>query len=352
MSTVLRSYSKINLGLAIGPTRPDGFHGLTTCYQTLEAHDLVTVEAHPASVTAISLACNDERVPCDHRNTAWKAVERTLTAMGVTATVSIHIEKRLPVQGGMGAGSANAVAAALALEIELAKHGVAPLSGAQRLEVGAAVGSDVPLFLIGGAVLGVSRGEEVYPLPDFESTHCVVALPEIGVSTPEAFRDWDKLHLERTAALTPASSSDKLSELSKALASAMSEPHSSGVFRNAGGLAERSKHSAESVEESNPLLALVRTGIENDFEEVVFPRYPQLGQIKRVLEGSDRSVSDTTGHAAIYACLSGSGSALFGLYRTAEAAEAAVARLEAQGIRSLLTRTLPRERYWGSMRVK
>ncbi|GGH07624.1 4-(cytidine 5'-diphospho)-2-C-methyl-D-erythritol kinase [Silvibacterium dinghuense] len=362
MSTVLRSYSKINLGLAIGPTRPDGFHGLTTCYQTLEAHDLVSVAVRRADATAISLSCDDARVPCDGRNTAWKAVERTLEAMGVTAEVAIHIDKRLPVQGGMGAGSANAAAAALALEIELEELGLVPEawatragavhSGAARLEIAAAVGSDVPLFLVGGAVLGVSRGEEVYPLPDFEPVHCVVALPEIGVSTPEAFRDWDRLYAERASALaasplTGAPPSDRLSELSKALAAAMSEPHSSGVFRNAGGLAERSKVSAGSVEASNPLLALVRTGIENDFEEVVFPRYPQLGQIKRVLADSGKP-----GHAAIYACLSGSGSALFGLYRTAEAAEAAGTRLEEQGIRSLRTKTLPRDRYWGGMRVE
>ena len=84
-------------------------------------------------------------------------VELALARMGVAAEVAIHIEKALPVQGGMGAGSANAAAALIGLEREL---GIA-LPEAERLELAAEVGSDVPLFLVGGAVLGVGRGEIV-----------------------------------------------------------------------------------------------------------------------------------------------------------------------------------------------
>ncbi len=348
MPTTIRSFSKINLGLAIGPSRADGFHALTTLYQTLEAHDLVAVEARPATVTTISLASNDGRVPVDSRNTAWKAAEFLLEAAGLKAAVEIHIDKRLPVQGGMGAGSANAVAALIGLEIELKKHGCALPSRAERLKMAAGIGSDVPLFLVGGAVLGLGRGEEVYPLPDLPVTHCVVALPEIGVSTPQAFRDWDIRHTEPSGpapglsvsaaldvSLTGTQPSDRLSELSRALAAALCEPHSSGVFTLGGDLAE------------NPLLALVRTGIENDFEEVVFPKYPLLGEIKRIL-----AASDVPEQSALFASLSGSGSALFGLYGSARAAEAAVIRLQERGIRSLLTKTLPREEYWRSMVVK
>src|SRR5215831_16933573 len=156
MSTRVRSYSKVNLGLAIGPVRPDGFHGLTTVYQTLELHDLVTVSARRASVAKIELTTNDERVPVDGRNTCWKMVERALQRMELAAEVSIHIDKRLPVQGGMGAGSANAAAALIGLEREL---GLA-LPGGERLRVAGEVGSDVPLFLLGGSVLGIGRGEQ------------------------------------------------------------------------------------------------------------------------------------------------------------------------------------------------
>jgi 4-diphosphocytidyl-2-C-methyl-D-erythritol kinase len=359
MSTTVRSFAKINLGLAIGPARADGFHSLTTLYQTIGAHDLVTVEARPARETSITLTSNDDRVPVDERNTAFKSVKAALAAKEVTAGVRIHIDKRLPVQGGLGAGSANAVAALIGLERELGAAGIAPLSGPERLRIAAEVGSDVPLFLIGGAVLGVGRGEEVYPMPDLPVTACVVALPDVGVSTPQAFRDWDARHgvqtdgtggvesvKSRGGALTEAAVSDRLDELSRALSTVFCEPHSSGVFLE--DLAAISGPSANfTAGAKNPLLALVRTGIENDFEEVVFPQNPLLGEIKRVLAASEEPEC-----AALYAALSGSGSALFGLYGTQEAARAAVTRLSVMEIRSVMTETMPRERYWRSLVVK
>ena len=119
MPTVVRSHAKINLGLGVGALRPDGFHSLSTVYQTLELHDLVTVTARPAATTVLRLTSNDRRVPVDVRNTAWKMVSLALEALGAGAEVEIHIEKRLPVQGGLGAGSANAVAALVGLEAEL-----------------------------------------------------------------------------------------------------------------------------------------------------------------------------------------------------------------------------------------
>ena len=109
----------------------------------------------------ISLTTNHPQVPTDARNTAWKMVELALARMGVAAEVAIHIEKELPVQGGMGAGSANAAAALIGLERELVA-----LPEAERLELAAEVGSDVPLFLIGGAVLGTGRGEQVAAMQD------------------------------------------------------------------------------------------------------------------------------------------------------------------------------------------
>jgi 4-diphosphocytidyl-2-C-methyl-D-erythritol kinase len=96
----------------------------------------------------------------------------------------------------------------------------------------------------------------------------------------------------------------------------------------------------------DPLLALVRTGIENDFERVVFPQYPFLGEIKRILVGRPEAED-----AAVFASLSGSGSALYGLYRTARAAQAALGRLTQNGITGLVTRTLPRSDYWSTMMV-
>jgi 4-diphosphocytidyl-2-C-methyl-D-erythritol kinase len=357
MATTVRSHAKINLGLYIGAPRPDGYHALATVYQTLELYDLVSVTVRPgADTTAIHLTSNDARVPTDEHNTAWKMIHLVLEELGMKAGVEVHIEKRLPVQGGLGAGSANAVAALVGLEAEL---GITQNLGAPgpshlgtwdrweatRLELAAQVGSDVPLFLVGGAVLGRDRGQQVEPLPDFEPVWCVVATPEVGVSTPQAFRDWDLLCMAE--GLTARASADKLEQLSRAYASAFREAipeggqgdGSSGVPSNEGDLAGP----AES--------ALVRTGImswiENDFERVVFPQQPSLAEIKRILSGSG------TPEAALHASLSGSGSALFGLYRTRGDAEAAQARLKKQvqglEVRSTLTRTLPRAEYWRDM---
>ncbi len=248
MATTVRSHAKINLGLYIGAPRPDGFHALATVYQTLEMHDLVTVTARLASETSIQVTSNDARVPSHERNTAWKMVSLALEGLKLSAEVSIHIEKRLPVQGGLGAGSANAVAALVGFETELdiASHNVsepasqqgAPRWPEKRLEIAAQVGSDVPLFLVGGTILGFDRGQQVRPLPDIEPTWCVVAIPEVGISTAQAFRDWDALCAAE--GLTPEASTDKLNELSRAYASAFAgaipeceaETGSSGVISN------------------------------------------------------------------------------------------------------------------------
>jgi 4-diphosphocytidyl-2-C-methyl-D-erythritol kinase len=362
MSTAVRSHAKINLGLGIGAPRADGYHALITVYQTLELHDVVTVTARWAADTAIRITSNDERVPTDERNTAWKMVELALKTLRIDAEVHIDIDKRLPVQGGLGAGSANAVAALVGLEAELRigeSSGFPPfeqkaLEGwgtqaegpmqsllTQRLAMAAQVGSDVPLFLVGGTVLGVDRGQEVYPLADIEPVWCVVAMPEVGVSTPQAFRDWDALCAAE--GLTPEASTAKLIELSRAYASAFAGRNpqggpgagSSGVLSNEEDLA--------GPQES----ALVRTGIsswiQNDFERVVFPQHPSLAEIKRILAGAG------TPEAALHASLSGSGSALFGLYLTHGDAEAACERSRSAGVRSRLTRTVPRAAYWHDM---
>ena len=342
MSVRVRSFAKINLGLAIGAPRSDGYHALATVYQTIGLHDLLTVTARIAQATHITLTSNDARVPTDGRNTVWKMTERALAMLGVTAEVEIHIEKRLPIQGGLGAGSANAAAALLGLERELGQ----PLSMEDRLRFAAEVGSDVPLFLVGGAVLGLGRGEEVSALPDAAAIPCVVAVPAVGVSTPAAFREWDARH----SSLTQDELADRLEKLSRSVSSAWGQPHSSGVSGAASSRPVRpvvhEAHIGDLAE--NPLLALVRTGIANDFEEVVFAQHPSLADIQRVLAASDQS-EGAVSHAAIYTALSGSGSALFGLYASAEAADRAAERLRTRGIVALRTETLPREQYWRRM---
>ena len=388
MATRVRSFSKINLGLAIGPVRADGFHGLATLYQTLALHDVVTVElgsrfeVQGSREGRISLTTNHAGVPTDGRNTAWKMVELALRRMGVEVAVKIHIQKELPVQGGLGAGSANAAAALIGLERELECE----VPG--RMEIAATVGSDVPLFLIGGAVLGTGRGEVVEAMPDLPRTWCVVAVPDLGVSTPRAFQEWDRRHGSRFEvrgsregkdqgqnALTSPREPDRLKELSHVYASvfgvdpeAEQTSDTSGIVRHRqgstssetkqGGFEEQSFTSEQGSRRNdlagNTLLALVRTGIENDFETVVFPQCPLLREIKHELmeppaDGLREGRPDDLSGNALYAALSGSGSALFGLYRSEADARAAQQRVQAFGCKAILTETLPRSEYWRTM---
>src|SRR6266853_1176724 len=187
MSITVRSFAKINLGLTIGPLRPDGFHDLRTVYQTIALHDIIHVQVERGA--GIEIRCEDPRVPKDASNTCYRIVERAMEGLRARGRVTITIEKRLPVQGGLGAGSGNAVTALIGLERVLKRN----LPGAARLRLAAEVGSELPLFLLGGTVLGVGRGEEVYPIADLVSTPVVIVVPEVGVSTPRAFADWDRL---------------------------------------------------------------------------------------------------------------------------------------------------------------
>ncbi|HTW59356.1 MAG TPA: hypothetical protein VMD99_14585 [Terriglobales bacterium] len=341
MTITVRSFAKINLGLRIGPPRDDGFHELRTVYQTIALHDVIRVSMGRG--TGIEIRCADPRVPRDESNTCFRIVQLAMAALGAKGRVLIEIKKRLPVQGGLGGASANAVATLLGLERALGKK----LPAAERLRVAAEVGSDLPLFLVGGTVLGVGRGEQVYPLQDLPAMACVVVTPEAGVSTPKAFAEWDRRigeqglkpsslkgpgaalngHSSTTPAkLTACNASDRMNELGRELSAWLSGLHSGAP----------SHLSASRGRAENPLLWLVRAGIENDFEQVVFPEYPELGERKRALL-----------HAgARYASLSGSGSTLYGLFASREAAAKAAGSMRKQGWAAQATVTLTRRAYW------
>jgi 4-diphosphocytidyl-2-C-methyl-D-erythritol kinase len=404
MTVTVRSFAKINLGLCIGAAREDGFHELLTVYQTIGLHDVIQVSVGRGS--GIEIRCADPRVPRDESNTCYRIVAKAMQCLRAKGRVVIEIEKRLPVQGGLGGASANAVATMLGLERALKKS----IPAAERFRIAAEVGSDLPLFLVGGTVLGVGRGEQVYPVEDLPSLPCVVVTPEVGVSTPKAFGEWDRLRglkpgsfdgddaaLKRRsstrtsqgadAPLTRRSStamenevlsgeepaelrsagqpgaavstetsiptrtsvpfetwtgecarpyksgpkltvgvrSDRMDELGRGLSAWLSGQYSSAPSELArGGRAE------------NPLLWLVRAGIKNDFEEVVFPEYPELSRGKSALLRA----------GAKYASLSGSGSTLYGLFASREAAVRATERLRKQGWAAQTTVTLPRRAYW------
>ena len=360
MSTSARSFAKINIGLCIGRLRPDGFHELRTVYQTVALHDIVRVSVQEGS--GIEIRCEAPDVPLDGTNTCFRIAQKVAEALGASGKVLIEIEKRLPVQGGLGAASSNAVATMLALERELGRE----LPFSQKMKIAAEVGSDLPLFLIGGTVVGVGRGEEVYAAPDLPPMPCVVAMPKIAVGTPAAFAAWDRwigqhsapdAAMKKTAVrgsaspgpfaaaaqpaaattLTPPEPSDRINQFSCAVflwlngflsrqdQVVTAGPTASGVpVGKDGGRAE------------TPLLDLVRTGIANDFEQVVFPLHPRLGEVKQALQRS----------GAFYASLSGSGSAVYGLFDSAQKAENTARDLQQDGIPAQVTTLLDREQYW------
>jgi len=320
MPVAVRSFAKINIGLEIGPRRADGFHALRTVYQTIALHDRLWVEV--ARGSGIEIRSKDRRVPCDESNTCWRIAERAMKTLKARGRVVIQVEKSLPVQGGLGGASSNAVATLLAVERALGKR----LPPEERLRLAAEVGSDLPLFLIGGTVLGVGRGEEVYPLADLPALDCVLLTPELGISTPKAFADLDTQR-ERTGKLTLGADSDKLNGFSRAVF-AWLRGSSTGV--PAKGSGDR----AEAL-----LLDLVHAGIENDFESVVFPQHPELHAVKRALERA----------GAGYASLSGSGSSVYGLFKSRALARKAATRLNAEGMPAVATRTLTRREYWKRM---
>jgi 4-diphosphocytidyl-2-C-methyl-D-erythritol kinase len=206
----------------------------------------------------------------------------------------------------------------------------------------------------------VGRGEEVYPLADLPSLPMIVVMPEVGVSTAQAFADWDGLVQRENAAelrsastgesarsnnaavltriwtggdahrsigndeLTRLGASDRLIEVGRVLSAWLSGLPNTGAPAKGGSRA------------GNLLLDLVRTGIENDFEKVVFPLYPELRDIKGALERA----------GSRYASLTGSGSTLYGLFRSSADAAKAVSRLRRQGLNAVATSTLTRQKYW------
>jgi 4-diphosphocytidyl-2-C-methyl-D-erythritol kinase len=323
MTVAVRSFAKINLGLYIGRVRADRFHDLRTVYQTIALHDAIRVTVGRGR--GIEILCEDARVPLDSSNTCYRMAERVMDEFGTKGKVTVEIEKRLPVQGGLGAASSNAVATMIGLERALKKS----LTGATRLRIAAEVGSDLPLFLIGGTVLGVGRGEEVYPLPDLRRTPLVVVMPDVGVPTPRAFAEWDALaggaarRSTNNHQLTRLGGSDRLLEVGRVLSSWLSGSPNTGAPAKGGSRA------------GSLLLDLVRTGIENDFEKVVFPHHPELRDMKRALERA----------GARYASLSGSGSALYGLFRSRAEAVKAAGHLRKRGVTAVATSTLTRREF-------
>jgi 4-diphosphocytidyl-2-C-methyl-D-erythritol kinase len=190
----VRAPAKVNLHLAVGDLRADGYHDLTTLFQSLSLTDEVTVAVADESGLDVQGEGADS-VPLDASNLVWKAVRALAAHVGRDPDepkLRITINKGIPVAGGMAGGSADAAATLVALatlwRLEIGRDELAT--------VAAEVGSDVPFVLQGGLALGTGRGEQLVPVLSRHTYHWVMALDAGGLSTPEVFRELDRLRAE------------------------------------------------------------------------------------------------------------------------------------------------------------
>jgi 4-diphosphocytidyl-2-C-methyl-D-erythritol kinase len=289
------AFAKINLDLRVLGVRADGYHDLRTVFQALALADRVTVTARRGP---FAITCDDPSVPTDEGNLVWRAASVLWRHVAprrgdAPRNVAVHLRKRIPAQAGLGGGSADAAAALQALntlwKLELDLPSLARL--------GALLGADVPFFLVGGTALGLGRGDDIYPLADLPRTHVVIIRPGFGVSTVEAYQWYDQ------EARRPRK-----------------EPAPKGV--PAGW----------------PAWAAT---LRNDLEGPVVNHHPTIGRIRQSLLDA----------GAVTAAMSGSGSAVFGLFERSEAARRTAHDLARPGWLVVSTRTLSRREYASRMRA-
>jgi 4-diphosphocytidyl-2-C-methyl-D-erythritol kinase len=286
----VRALAKINLHLEIRGRRADGYHELATVFQAIALADTLTVEA---SEGPFQLRCDGAGIPADATNLAWRAAAALAESLDRPLVgVAMTLDKQVPSQAGLGGGSADAAAAIRAL----ARFWRLVPPREALLAIGRRLGADVPFFFEGGTALGTGRGDELSPLPDLPEHHVVVVRPGFGIGTAEAYA-W------------------------------VAESRRTGGQGLAAGPAAWPEH----PEAWRPLLA----GLRNDFEPVVAARHPEIADLVTGLRSA----------GAVAAFLSGSGSAVAGLFETGEAAARAGRALERPGTRVWVSRTVGRADY-------
>jgi 4-diphosphocytidyl-2-C-methyl-D-erythritol kinase len=276
--------AKINLHLAVHARRPDGYHALTTIFQTIALADTLTIVEHDGPFT---LRCPGGDAPEDGSNLVVRAARALAETLGrpEPAGLLVTLDKQVPTQAGLGGGSADAMAA---LRLLCAIWGVPP-DRDLLARVGGRLGSDVPFFAWGGTALGVGRGDAITTLPQLPVLACAIVRPPFGVATADAYR-W--------------------------LAEARIAPP---------GVAAPFQPPARREEWLARLPAC-----RNDFEPVVAARHPEIAEAAAALRGA----------GAVLAMMSGSGSAVYGLFADAADAARALAPLAARpGWRGWLTTT-------------
>jgi 4-diphosphocytidyl-2-C-methyl-D-erythritol kinase len=276
------SLAKLNLDLRVLHKRPDGYHELRTVFQTISLKDTLSIEFDFAKRTQIDLTSSIDI----EDNLIVRSAKAVLDHLKIRAWVRFVLRKRIPMGAGLGGGSSNAAAVVAALPALAGKR----LPTAELVRLAESLGSDVPFFLYGGTALGLGRGTELYPLPDLPHHPAVVVSTGIHVSTAEAYR---ALNRSVPCALTSPVESPMLGEF-QTIAWGLADPNLAG---------------------SN----LDQLPLSNDFEGAVFKTHPELPAALRKLRR----------WGAKPALMTGSGSALFGIFRTATEAQEAVARFPA-----------------------
>lgn len=273
-TATVRSFAKINLDLRVLHKRPDGFHELRSVFQTISLADIIAIRYSPSSKTEFSISGSVD-IP---NNLIVRAAQALFDHAHTTGRVQFHLNKRIPMGGGLGGGSSNAAAVLLALPA-LAGLKITP---DDLRRIGAALGSDVPFFLLGGTAAGIGRGTELFPLPDLHARAGVLAAPGIHVSTAEAYQALARQ--PGTALTTNRNDSD------------------TGSFQDLVWSLGNGSAAGD-----------WRTLCANDFESAVFSRHPQLRAIQKTFERL----------GARPALMTGSGSSIFGLFQSRDEAERA-----------------------------
>ncbi|SMO61790.1 4-diphosphocytidyl-2-C-methyl-D-erythritol kinase [Geodermatophilus aquaeductus] len=186
--------AKINVSLAVGPLREDGYHDLQTVYLAVSLLDTVTVRrAEGLSVTVTGEGAEGpDPVPTDRRNLVWRAAELLAEHAGVAPDAAIAVEKAIPAAAGLAGGSADAAAALVALDALWGTHA----TRGDLTALAARLGSDVPFSLAGGVALGSGRGERLTPVLARRPWHWVLGLADGGLSTPAVYAELDRLRAE------------------------------------------------------------------------------------------------------------------------------------------------------------
>src|SRR4051812_26133496 len=258
-----RAFAKINLSLRVLGTRPDGYHELRTIFQSIALYDTLTIRTARGP---FRLTCDDPNCPADYTNLIWRAADAMWKAgrrRGAARDVAIDLQKRIPMHAGLGGGSSDAAAA---IRVFARMWGV---DETQARAIGRELGADVPYFFEGGTVLGLERGDLLFPLIDRPPAWVVLVLPDFGVSTKQAFGWWD----------------------------AESRPLVAQAFRPAPGR-------ASSPEGLHSRFSVGGADLINDLERVVAAHHRDIA----------RSVARLRALSAAHAAMTGSGSAVFGLF--------------------------------------